>query len=81
MDVNTLIIGNHAFFLILYLLISPAWQIALALEPLLQWKSPALGGPSAIHLSLEKWILERIPTFFLERFHSIANEVIDEDNV
>jgi hypothetical protein len=50
-------------------------------ELLLQWKTRALESLSSLPQSREKQILERIPTLFLERIPSIANEVIDENNI
>ena len=50
-------------------------------ELLLQWKTRALESISSLPQSREKRILERIPSLFLERIPSIANEVIDENNI
>ncbi len=50
-------------------------------ELLMQWKSRALEGLSALPQSREKRILERIPSLFLERIPSIENGVIDENDL
>ena len=62
-------------------LLQKAGVIQAISELLIQWKTRALESLNPLPQSREKRILERIPSLFLERIPSIANEVIDENNI